>query len=119
MPNWMRLSRSTKRHKKAFFAGWNDGGTRTCAHWLNWKFGMAVGAARENLRVAHALAALPQISAAMERGSLSYSKTREITRVATSENESFLLNIAEHGTVPTQAFTNSTRLDSYESLKAS
>jgi hypothetical protein len=78
--------------------GWNDGGTRTCAHWLNWKCGMAVGVAREKLRVAHALATLPQISAAMERGSLSYSKAREITRVANPENESFLLNIAEHGT---------------------
>ena len=78
--------------------GWNDGATQTCAHWLNWKCGLAIGAAREKVRVAHALEKLPKISAAMERGNLSYSKVREITRVAEGANEDYFLQIAEHGT---------------------
>ena len=35
---------------------WSGGGTvRSCAHWLNWKCGIALGAAREKVRVAHCL----------------------------------------------------------------
>src|SRR5688500_4814493 len=30
--------------------GWN-GGFRSCAHWLNWRAGIALGAAREKVRV--------------------------------------------------------------------
>jgi hypothetical protein len=41
---------------------------------------------------------LPLISEAFERGELSYSKVRAMTRVATPENESTLLTIALHGT---------------------
>src|SRR5262245_56466691 len=78
--------------------GWNDGGSMSCAHWLNWKCGIAMGAAREKVRVARALASLPKISAAMESGGLSYSKVREMTRVASAETEDYLLMIAEHGT---------------------
>ena len=71
---------------------------RSCAHWLNWKCGLDLGAAREKLRVAHALPALPLISAAFEAGQVSYSKVRAMTRVATPANEADLLNIALHGT---------------------
>jgi len=78
--------------------GWSDGATQSCAHWLNWKCGIAMGAAREKVRVAHALENLPKISAAMACGGLSYSKVREITRVATPTTEDYLLMIAEHGT---------------------
>lgn len=78
--------------------GWSDSSTQSCAHWLNWKCGIAMGAAREKVRVAHALENLPKISAAMQSGGLSYSKVREITRVATAETEDYLLMIAEHGT---------------------
>lgn len=79
-------------------SGWNGGGTKSCAHWLNWKCGIALGAAREKVRVAHALAELPQISVAFREGRLSYSKVRAMTRVATPENEDYLLMIARHGT---------------------
>lgn len=79
-------------------SGWNGGGTKSCAHWLNWKCGIALGAAREKVRVAHALAELPQISEAFREGRLSYSKVRAMTRVATPENEDYLLMIARHGT---------------------
>jgi hypothetical protein len=78
--------------------GWSDGGTQSCAHWLNWKCGIGMGAAREKVRVARALEGLPRISAAMASGTLSYSKVREITRVGNSGNEEYLLMVAEHGT---------------------
>jgi hypothetical protein len=78
--------------------GWSDGGSKSCAHWLNWKCGIAIGAAREKVRVARALERLPKVSAAMASGQLSYSKAREITRIANEHNEDALLSIAEHGT---------------------
>ncbi len=78
--------------------GWSDSATQSCAHWLNWKCGIAMGAAREKVRVARALENLPKVSAAMACGKLSYSKAREITRVATAGTEDYLLMIAEHGT---------------------
>ncbi|HKZ74801.1 MAG TPA: DUF222 domain-containing protein [Steroidobacteraceae bacterium] len=78
--------------------GWSDWATQSCAHWLNYKCGIDLGAARERVRVAHALEKLPQISAAMARGELSYSKVRAMTRIACSENEAYLLSIALHGT---------------------
>src|SRR5512138_2845065 len=78
--------------------GWSDGATQSCAHWLNWKCGIAIGAAREKVRVAHALQKLPRISAAMERGELSYSKARALTRVACEGTEDYFLSIALHGT---------------------
>jgi hypothetical protein len=62
--------------------GWR-GGFRSCAHWLNWRIGLAMGAAREKVRVARALGELPRIAAAMEKGELSYSKVRALTRGAT------------------------------------
>jgi Domain of unknown function (DUF222)/HNH endonuclease len=79
-------------------SGWSDSVTRSCAHWLNWKCGIALGSAREKVRTAHALEQLPMIAAAMERGQLSYSKVRAITRVATPATEETLLGIAIHGT---------------------
>lgn len=78
--------------------GWNDGATQSCAHWLNWKCGIDLGAAREKIRVAHALEKLPKIAAAMERGALSYSKVRALTRIACLDTEEYLLDIALHGT---------------------
>jgi hypothetical protein len=78
--------------------GWAGPGLRSCAHWLNWKCGIGMNAAREKVRVAHALADLPDISKAFSKGKVSYSKVRAMTRVATPENEEFLLRIALHGT---------------------
>ncbi len=71
---------------------------KSCAHWLNWKCGIDLGAAREKVRVAHALDALPQISSALRAGRVSFSKVRAMTRVATPQNEDYLLMIAGHGT---------------------
>jgi hypothetical protein len=74
------------------------GGCASCAHWLHWRTGVALGAAREKVRVAHALAALPRVSATMARGAISYAKVRAITRVATPETEAALLDFAQAGT---------------------
>ena len=77
--------------------GWGLG-FQSCAHWLSWRTGIALGPAREKVRVARALGALPLISKAMERGQLSYSKVRALTRVATPDNEQDLMEFALHGT---------------------
>jgi hypothetical protein len=77
--------------------GWG-GGFRSCAHWLSWRTGSDLGAAREKVRVARALEALPLLSDAMRRGELSYAKVRALTRIATPENEAQLLELARHGT---------------------
>ncbi|MGE0384472.1 MAG: DUF222 domain-containing protein [Gammaproteobacteria bacterium] len=79
-------------------AGWEGIGILSCAHWLNWRCGVDLGAAREKVRVARALEALPRIGAAFASGTLSYSKVRAMTRIATTQNEDWLLMIARHGT---------------------
>ena len=78
--------------------GWSDGATQSCAHWLSWKCGLDLGAAREKVRVARAIESLPKISVAMSNGQLSYSKARALTRVATPAIEDVLLNVALNGT---------------------
>ncbi len=78
--------------------GWCGVGIRSLAHWLNFKCGIGKLAARKKVRVARALRDLPKIDAAFERGEISYSKVRAMTRAATPENEAFLLEIARHGT---------------------
>ena len=52
--------------------GWVAAGCSSCAHWINFKCGMSHCAARERVRVAHALENLPKISAAMARGALRF-----------------------------------------------
>ena len=78
--------------------GWHGDGIKTFAHYLNWKIGMGHVMAREKIRVARALAGLPLIDAAFARGAISYSMVRAMTRVATSANETFLMQIAETAT---------------------
>ncbi len=77
--------------------GWHSG-FRTCAHWLSWRTGIDIGAAREKVRVARALEHLPLLSEVMRLGELSYSKARALTRVATAENEEELMGFAQHAT---------------------
>ncbi len=85
---------------REFDAGksWERLGFHSCAHWMNLKCSMGLHAARERLRVAHALANLPKMARAFAEGRLSYSKVRAMTRVADSTNEDYLLMIAKHGT---------------------
>src|SRR5271156_1102007 len=90
---WLMLVAEFDRRK-----GWSDGQLHSCAHWLNFKCGLNLGAAREKVRVAHALSGLPKIAASMARGELSYSKVRAVTRVACAATEDTLLMVARHGT---------------------
>ena len=77
--------------------GWNIGFS-SCAAWLAWRVGLDKGAARERVRVARALGALPRVAAALARGEISYAKVRAISRVATAETEERLLAVAKAGT---------------------
>jgi 5-methylcytosine-specific restriction endonuclease McrA len=77
--------------------GWSNGFS-TCAAWLTWRVGLAPGAAREHVRVARALGTLPRLRQALACGELSYSKVRELTRVATPETEERLLAVGRAGT---------------------
>lgn len=77
---------------------WQELGLSSCAHWLNFKCGVGMNAAREKVRVAHALADLPKIALAFGKGELSYSKVRALTRIADETNEDYLLMVAHHGT---------------------
>ena len=61
--------------------GWAGPELRSCAHWLSWRIGMSLRTASEHVRVAHALAKLPAVTAAFAAGKISYSKVRAITRL--------------------------------------
>src|SRR5436190_14232036 len=78
-------------------SGWNNG-FRSCAHWLSYRAGLDLGAAREKVRVARALGTLPRLASALARGELSYAKVRALTRVATPETEERLLGVGRAGT---------------------
>ena len=71
-------------------AGWLEWAFPNCAEWLHWRCDLSLSAAREKVRVAHALKILPAISLAFSRGELSYSKVRALTRVARPDNEGML-----------------------------
>ena len=78
--------------------GWEAEGHRSCAHWLHFRTGFDLGACREKVRTANALAELPHTSAAMAEGALSFAKVRALTRIATTDNETELLEYARSGT---------------------
>jgi hypothetical protein len=77
--------------ERAGFLRWSF---TSCAEWLQWRCDLSPQAARDRVRVAHALKGLPAISHAFERGALSYSKVRALTRVATAGDEAPLLEFA-------------------------
>jgi hypothetical protein len=74
--------------------GWHGFGILSCAHWLSWQCGLSPGTAREHVRVARALRALPLVEAAFAEGRLSYSKVRGLTRIAEPDSEASLLEVA-------------------------
>ncbi|CAB4593719.1 MAG: DUF222 domain-containing protein [Actinomycetes bacterium] len=75
---------------------WGSWGCVSVQHWLSWKCGLATVAASERLRVAKAIQELPLIKQAFWEGHLSYSKVRELTRVATPETEQRWCEVAPH-----------------------
>src|SRR6185503_6157886 len=78
--------------------GWAHQGALSCAHWLSWRVGLELGAAREHVRVARALAELPLIDDALRLGRVSYSKVRALSRAATPATEAALLEMARSST---------------------
>ena len=78
--------------------GWRREGHQDCAHWLAFRTGIELHAAREKVRTARVLAGLPAIGAAMGRGELSFAKVRALSRIATPENEAELLELARGAT---------------------
>ena len=80
-------------------AGWLQWGFNNCAEWLAWRCDLSMSAAREKVRVAHALKTLPLVATSFSTGELSYSKVRALTRVARVDNEEALLAFALKTTV--------------------
>jgi len=74
--------------------GWADWEMPSCAAWLSWKCQIGSGTAREQVRVARALGALPGITVEFAAGRLSYAKVRALTRIATPETERDLVEMA-------------------------
>lgn len=77
---------------------WAAGGLRSCAHWLNWRCGVSLATAREQVRVGRSLPDLPVATEAFASGELSYSKIRAITRVARCSTEAELVEMARYTT---------------------
>jgi len=75
-------------------AGWLRWGLGNCAEWLHYRCDLSMNAAREKVRVAHALKTLPDVAAAFATGELSYSKVRAMTRVVGARNADELLSFA-------------------------
>jgi hypothetical protein len=103
LESWREVSKATHRflvllREFDLRQGWKAYGNSDCAEWLDWKCGISRVTAQEKVRVARALWLFPGIDAAFERGELSYSKVRAITRVATAANESELLAFARSST---------------------
>lgn len=74
--------------------GWKREGFSSCVAWLAYRTRLDKMTAREKVRIARALAALPKTSEAMARGELSFSQVRAITRAADPESEEELLEHA-------------------------
>ncbi|WP_373047279.1 HNH endonuclease [Vulgatibacter sp.] len=74
--------------------GWKVTTHTSTAAWLAWRIGLSVIVARERVRVARALGRLPQMAEALRKGTISYTKVRALTRLATPENEAELLTLA-------------------------
>src|SRR6266567_6589207 len=74
--------------------GWAAWEMPSCAAWLSRKCQVAPGTARDQARVARALADLPVIRADFAAARLSYAKVRALTRIATPETERDLAAMA-------------------------
>ncbi|MBL8626537.1 MAG: hypothetical protein JNK64_34795, partial [Myxococcales bacterium] len=88
---WLRRARALRIHRELGYA--------TFFEYVERVLGYAPGVARERMRVADALAALPKLQAAMSAGDVAYSAARELTRVATVDTEAAWLAAAADCTV--------------------
>lgn len=90
---WLELVAEFDRRE-----GWGGTGCRSTSEWVAWRCALTSRAAREHVRVARALPELPLIRASFARGELSYSKVRALSRVADSDSEAELLELARYAT---------------------
>src|SRR5579875_658189 len=74
--------------------GWASWDMPSCAAWLSWKCQMSSSTAREHVRVARALGALPVIRTEFAAGRMSYSKVRALTRIADPDTDRDLAEMA-------------------------
>lgn len=74
-------------------AGFYDG-VKSTAHFLSWACSMSPGVAREHVRVARGLREMPRVDALFGQGRLTYSKVRELTRIAGTVDEAQLCELA-------------------------
>ena len=77
---------------------WAGQGLLSCAHWLSWRTGLGLVAAREKVRVARALEELPDVHQAFGEGRLSYSQVRALTRVAARDDQDRWIDVARSST---------------------
>src|SRR3954453_7659249 len=75
---------------------WVGHGMLSCAHWLSWRLGLGLNAARERVRVAQRLRELPDIDAAFSAGRMSWSQVRAATRVASPHEGIDWVHLAKH-----------------------
>lgn len=73
--------------------GWFDG-IKSTTHFVAWACSMSAGPAREHVRVARALRAMPLTKELFRQGRLSYSKVRALTRVGGQVDEAGLVKLA-------------------------
>ena len=84
-------------------------GCSTAIHYGSAKLGLSTRVARECRRVARLLLGLPQLTLAAEKGTLSWSKLREIVRVAAPHTEEYWLELAaRHDAATLQALVKRT-----------
>jgi 5-methylcytosine-specific restriction endonuclease McrA len=74
--------------------GWAEWDMPSCAAWLSWKCQLASGTAREHVRVARAMRALPTIRSEFAAGRFSFAKVRALTRIATPDSDADLAELA-------------------------
>jgi hypothetical protein len=74
--------------------GWCIDGVRSFSEWLTFNTGFAPRTGDELLRVGRALQTLPQIRTAFAAGRLSFDSVRELSRVATPDDEHLWLTVA-------------------------
>ena len=75
---------------------WILDGSPTAAHWLADVADVEACTTREWIRIGRLLRSLPATADAFETRRLSYTKVRALTRIATKENETELVTLAEH-----------------------
>ncbi|MEZ5283045.1 MAG: DUF222 domain-containing protein [Acidimicrobiales bacterium] len=73
---------------------WVADGAASAAHWLAERTDHCANTVREWIRIGRCLRGLRASAEAFEKGDLSYSKVRALTRFATPENEAELLELA-------------------------